>query len=97
MVVLQGKVFLGNLLETQDQGARLGIDPSFSGDKLGASSLILGVLKDALEVGVGGGALDGDGIAGLDKAADDGGGEGSVLEGLLLRTEEDGRVLRHDE
>lgn len=95
VVVGERKVVLGNLLEPQDDGAGGGMGPPAGGDEGRASSLVLGVVEDALEVGVGGGALDGDGVAGLDERADDGGGKGAVLEGLLLRSEEDCRISRH--
>lgn len=96
MVVLQGEILLGDLLEADDEGARGGIGPCSCGDEGRADGLVLLVVEDAAEVGVGGRALDGDGVASLDEGADDGWREGSVLEGLLLRAEEDGKV-GHDE
>jgi hypothetical protein len=96
LIVLEGKVLLGNLLEAKDDGTGLSIShPSPLLDERGARGLVFRVLKDALEVGVCGGSLDGDGVSGLDEGLDDGGGEGSVLERLLLGTEEDGGISRH--
>src|SRR5699024_1027034 len=96
VVVGEGKVLLGDLLEAEDERGGGGGRPAARGDELGAGGRVLGVVKDALVVRVGRRALHGDGVAGLDAAADDGGREGAVLEGLLLRPEQDGGVSRHD-
>lgn len=90
VVISQGKAVLGDLLEAEDQGAGGGIGPAAGGDEGRSGRLVLGVVEDAAEIGVRGGALDRDGVAGVDERADDSGGKGPVLEGLLLRPEEDG-------
>lgn len=52
VVVLERKVFLGNLLEAQNQSSGFGVGPGALVDEARTSSLILGVFKDALELGV---------------------------------------------
>lgn len=95
MVVLEREVLLGDLLEAKDQSSSRSSRPRAGRDESGASSLILRVFEDSLKVGIRGGSLDRDWITGIHESLDDGGGEGSVLEGLLLGTEKDGRVVRH--
>lgn len=96
LVVLERKVILGDLLEAKDDSTGLSIsNPSSLLDKGRASGLIFRVFENALKVGVCGGSFDGDGVSGLDEGLDDGGGEGSMLERLLLGTKKNCRVSRH--
>lgn len=96
MVVLEREIVLGDLLEAKDQSSSRGLRPRAARNERGAGSLILGVFENSLKVGVGRGSLNGDGVSSVDQSLDNGGGEGSVLERLLLGTEKDGGVLRHD-
>lgn len=95
VVVLEREILLRDLLEAKDQSSSRSFGPRAGRDESGASGLILGVFEDSLEVGVGGGALDRNRITSIHESLDDGGGEGAVLEGLLLGTEKDGWVVRH--
>lgn len=92
LVILEGKVLLRNLLQAKNNSAGGSIGPDTTWNESSTSSLILRILENALEVGVGGGTLDGDGVAGIDEGLDDRGGERAVLERLLLGAEEDSRV-----
>lgn len=96
LVVLEREVVLGNLLEAKDDSTGLSIsNPSSLLDERRTSSLVFRVFENALKVGVCGGSFDGDWVPGLDEGLDDGGGEGSMLERLLLGTKENCRVSRH--
>jgi len=53
MVVLEREVILGDFLEAENQGSGLGIGPGALIHKARASSFILGVLENTLELGVG--------------------------------------------
>ena len=53
VVVLEREVVFRDLLEAENQGSGLGVGPGALIHKARASSLILGVLEDALELGVG--------------------------------------------
>jgi hypothetical protein len=95
VVVCQRKVLLRQLLQPDDDGTGGGLWPRARVDEGGACGGILVVGKDATELGGGGGALDRDGETGGDEGANSRGGEGAVLEGLLLRAQVDRGERRH--
>lgn len=53
MVVLEREIVLGDFLEAKDQSLGLSLGPGTLVNEARASLLILGVLEDTLELGVG--------------------------------------------